>query len=54
MFKETTCKTQAEWDALEAQARDTVDNWSRTSGGRYSGGADGGGGVRSGVGIGGQ
>jgi hypothetical protein len=54
LFKEQVCKTPAEWDALEAQAKETTSNWSRMSGGRYSGGADGGGGVRSGVGIGGQ
>ncbi|MBO9575104.1 MAG: hypothetical protein J7494_05160 [Sphingobium sp.] len=53
-FTTRICKTQDEWDAEAAKAKDTIDNWSRLSGGRYSGGTDGGGGARSGVGIGGM
>ena len=53
-FSTQICKTKEEWDAEADKAKDTVDEWSRKSGGRYSGGADGGGGVRSGVGIGGM
>ena len=53
-FSTQICKTKEEWDAEADKAKETVDDWSRKSGGRYSGGADGGGGVRSGVGIGGM
>lgn len=53
-FSTQICKTKEEWDAEAEKARDTVDDWSRKSGGRYSGGADSGGGVKSGVGIGGM
>lgn len=53
-FSTQTCKTKEEWDAESDKAKDAIDDWSRKSGGRYSGGADGGGGVRSGVGIGGM
>jgi hypothetical protein len=53
-FSTETCKTKEEWDAEADKAKDTMDDWSRKSGGRYSGGADAGGGVKSGVGIGGM
>jgi len=53
-FTTQICKTKEEWDAEADKAKDTVDDWSRKSGGRYSGGPDGGGGVKSGVGIGGM
>jgi hypothetical protein len=53
-FSTQTCKTKEEWDAEADKAKDAIDEWSRKSGGRYSGGADGGGGVKSGVGIGGM
>lgn len=53
-FTTQTCKTKEEWDEEEQRAKDSIDDWSRKSGGRYSGGADGGGGVKSGVGIGGM
>ncbi|HEY1125026.1 MAG TPA: hypothetical protein VGE65_05295 [Sphingobium sp.] len=53
-FSTQICKTKEEWDAEAEKARETVDDWSRKSSGRFSGGPDGGGGVRSGVGIGGM
>ena len=53
-FSTQICKTKEEWDAENDKAKDAVDDWSRKSGSRFSGGADAGGGVRSGVGIGGM
>lgn len=53
-FTTQICKTKEEWDAEADKARDALDDWSRKSGSRYSGGTDGGGGVKSGVGIGGM
>ncbi|MBO9668963.1 MAG: hypothetical protein J7485_00445 [Sphingobium sp.] len=53
-FTTQICKTKEEWDAEADKAKDAVDDWSRKSGSRYSGGADAGGGVKSGVGIGGM
>lgn len=55
LFKKQVCKTQVEWDAEAQAAKDKMDDWGRQSGARYSGGGnDGGGGARSGVGIGGM